>query len=133
MVNDPSRTIDWRQSGHHVLSYYPKPPPFRRAEEYRAWESLPETIAARKNSRSYTLRMREDGTFRVDDVLAGDYDLRISLAEPRDDRGFQNTIGTLMTNVSVPQIPDAPAAPPLDVGTLVVPLKTGPQRNAALR
>jgi hypothetical protein len=102
-------------------------------EEYRAWESLPETIAARKNQRSYTLVMREDGTFQVDDVLAGAYSLSIRVAEPRDAQGRQNTIGNLTTNVSVPEIPDAPAAPPLDLGTIEVPLTRAPQRSAALR
>lgn len=133
-VSDPSRVMDWKQSGHHFLHFYPKPPPFTNINDYRAWETLPETIAARKNMRSYTLIMNEDGTFRVDDVLAGKYDLQIRLTDPRNDRGYQNAIGTLMTNVSVPEIPDAPAAAPLDLGTFEVPLtKPGPQRNASLR
>lgn len=132
-LSDPSRVTDWRQSGHHSLSWYPKPPPYKTMEEYRAWESLPETIAARKNQRSYTLQMQEDGTFRVDDVLAGDYSMSVRVTEPRDAQGRQNAIGTLTTNVSVPEIPDAPAAPPLDLGTIEVPLTRAPQRNAALR
>jgi uncharacterized GH25 family protein len=132
-MSDPSRVADWRQSGHHVLSWYPKPPPYRNMEEYRAWESLPETVAARKNQRSYTLQMQEDGTFRVDDVLAGKYDLNIRASESRNAQGMQTTIGTLTTNVVVPEIPDAPAAPPLDLGTFEVPVTRPPQRNAALR
>ena len=133
-LSDPSRTIDWKQSGHHYLSYYPKPPAYRTMDEYRAWESLPETIAARKQMRHYTLRVENDGTFRVDDVLAGRYDLQIRLTEPLDNnRGYQNTIGTLTTNIAVPEIPDAPAAPPLDLGTLEVPLTRPGQRNASLR
>jgi protocatechuate 3,4-dioxygenase beta subunit len=136
-LSDPSRVVDWRQSGHHSLSWYPKPPPYRTMDEYRAWESLPETIAARKNQRSYTLIMHEDGTFRVDDVLAGSYSMSVRVTEPRNaqalQNGMQNTIGTLNTNVTVPEIPDAPAAPPLDIGTIEVPLVRTPQRNAALR
>ena len=132
-MSDPSRTIDWRQSGHHYLNFYPKPPPYRNMEEYRAWESLPETVAARKQQRSYTLQMQEDGSFRVDDVLAGKYDLYIRVTEPRNNQGFQNAIGTLTTNIAVPEIPDAPAAPPLDLGTFEVPLTRTPQRNASLR
>ncbi len=136
-MSEPSRVADWRQSGHHSLSWFPKPPPYRTAEEYRAWESLPETIAARKNQRSYTLIMQEDGTFRVDDVLAGSYSMNIRVTEPRNaqasQNGMPNTIGTLSTNVVVPEIPDAPAAPPLDIGTIEVPPARTPQRNAALR
>jgi hypothetical protein len=136
-MSDPSRVADWRQSGHHSLSWFPKPPPYRTTEEYRAWESLPETIAARKNQRSYTLIMQEDGTFRVDDVLAGSYTMNIRVTEPRSAQGLQNgmpnAIGTLTTNVVVPEIPDATAAPPLDIGTIEVPPARTPQRNAALR
>ncbi|HTD65113.1 MAG TPA: hypothetical protein VK846_01115, partial [Candidatus Limnocylindria bacterium] len=134
-VSDPSHAMDWRQSGHHTLSYYPKPPPFKGLDEYRAWENLPETIAARKNIRSYTLQVQEDGTFRVDDVVAGTYDLRVQLRDASNNApGFQNTIGTLTTNVVVPALLDAPAAPVLDLGTFVVPLNSGPQqRSAGLR
>lgn len=132
-VNDPSRSIDWRQSGHHSLNYYPKPPPFKGIEEYRAWENLPETVAARKNVRSYALQLQEDGSFRIDDVLAGSYDLQIHLTEGNDPRGSRNTIGTLSTNIVIPEIPDAPAAPPLDLGTFEIPVTGRPQRNAALR
>lgn len=133
-ISDASRKIDWRRSGHHSLGYYPKPPPFKDMTEYRVWEKLPATVSARKNARSYTLVMQDDGSFRVDDVLAGNYDLRIHLTDGNDGaRGFPNNIGTLTTNVVVPEIPDAPAAAPLDLGTLEVPLTRTPQRNAALR
>jgi hypothetical protein len=129
-LSDPSRTIDWRQSGHHSLSYFPQPPPFTNAGEYRAWANLPETIAAQRNARSYTLRLQEDGTFRIEDVLAGDYNLQIHLTEGQR---WENMIGTLTTNVTVPIITDPAAAPPLDLGTFVVPLTRAPQRDAARR
>jgi hypothetical protein len=132
-LSDPSRTLDWRQSGHHMLSSYPKQPAFKGMEEYRAWQSLPETIAAQKEARYYTMQMRDDGTFQIDDVRAGNYDLQIRLTEGNNMRGFQNSIGALMTNVVVPVLANPAAAPPLDLGTLVVPLTRPPQRDAALR
>ena len=132
-LSDPSRTIDWGQSGHHMLSSHPKPPPFKGMEEYRAWQNLPETIAAQREARYYTMQMRDDGTFQIDDVRAGNYDLQVRLTDGRNGQGFQNPIGMLMTNVVVPATPNPAAAPPLDLGTLVVPLTRSPQRDAALR
>jgi hypothetical protein len=130
-VSDTSLKIDWRQSGHHSLSSYPRAQPFRTTEEYRAWENLPATIAARRQSRSYTLPVKEDGTFRIDDVVAGDYNLMVHLTQGSDGRGMGRFIGTLTTNIIVPEISTPTSTPPLDLGTFVIPINAEAQGRAA--
>jgi len=127
-TSDPSLTINWRNSGHHSLSSHPKPPPFRTKEEYRAWERSPEAVEARKKARSYTVQMSDTGTFRIEDVVPGNYDLNIHLREPNDGRGAMGKfLGSFTTNIVVPEFVKGPNVPPIDLGTLEVKVSAGNQ------
>jgi hypothetical protein len=120
-MSDPSLTINWRNSGHHSLSSYPKPPPFKTTEEYRAWEKSPEAVEGRKNARSYTVQVTETGAFRIEDVVPGKYDLNIHLREPNNGRGGMGQfIGSFTTNIVVPEFIKGPNVPPIDLGNLEI-------------
>src|SRR5437867_7924397 len=80
---------------------------------------------ARKNHRYYALRVAEDGSFRIENVLSGTYQLSIHLTEPSGDRfGSGPPIGNLTRDVVVPEIPGGVADQPLDLGALTIQIKT---------
>ena len=79
---------------------------------------------ARKNHRYYALRIAEDGSFRIENVLPGTYQLSINLTEPGADQ-FRSgpPIGNLTRDVTVADIPGGVTDEPLDLGVLALQLK----------
>ncbi len=138
VTSDPSRQVDWRNSGHHMLNSYPKPPPMKTAEEVRAWQKLPETVEAQKNARSYVVQLDDSGAFRVEDVLPGKYDLQFHFMERGSSMGYQNSLGSFTTNVVVTaRAPDS-KTPVIDLGRIEITLraetrKAAPQAKAPVR
>ena len=133
-LSDPSQEIDWKNSGHHYFNSQPNPPPYKTAEEYRAWEKLPETIEARKKARYYAVQLDERGAFRIEDVLPGNYALHFNLMQQPNASGqYQTTLGALTTNIVVSARGDAAKTQTVDLGRLEIPLTRAPQRNATLR
>ena len=121
ILSDLSLTINWRNSGHHSLSFFPRTPPFRSTEEYRAWEKSPEAAEARKQARSYTVQMTDTGAFRIEDVVPGNYALNFHLREPNTARGGMGQfIGSFTTNIVVPEFIKGSNVPPIDLGKLEI-------------
>jgi len=89
-------------------------------DEYYATERPKEEEAAR----SYPLRFEQDGSFQIDDVPTGNYELRIHVTEPRKDgepaarRGPVKEIGSLTREVVVPEVAGGRSDKPLDLGLL---------------
>jgi uncharacterized GH25 family protein len=131
-TSDPSRTIDWLNSGWHTLNSFPKPPPLKSAEEYREWAKRPETIEAQKNARSYVVQLNAAGAFRIEDVLPGNYNLQFHLVDrPAGMNGNQQTLGSFMTNIVVAPRPAGAKMPVTDLGRIEIPLNANlPQRQA---
>jgi thiol-disulfide isomerase/thioredoxin len=75
-------------------------------------------------SRSYSIVLDRDGSFRVEDVEAGVYDLHVMVDEPpRDSTGFshsRNILGTARRVVTIPPIPGGRSDEPLDLGTILL-------------
>jgi hypothetical protein len=75
-----------------------------------------------RQARTYSLRVERDGTFRIDDVPPGTYELRIVVTKPNDGQanrfGRQEELGSLIREVIVP-----PGQEPLDLGAMVVPIQ----------
>jgi len=63
--------------------------------------------------------------------VAGDYNLMVHLTQGSDGRGMGRFIGTLTTNIIVPEISTPTSAPPLDLGTFVIPINAEAQGRAA--
>lgn len=129
-TSDPERVVDWKQGLHH-LSNWPRPPRFRTQEEFIAWRKSPEVLEAHKNHRTFAMQVAEDGSFRIEDVPPGDYTLQVNLTEPNSD-GFSmgRSIGSLVYDVTVEEIPGGQTDEPLDLGTLTVPVKQEPNGTA---
>ena len=69
-LSDPNRKVGWN-SGHHSFgTKFPRPPRrLKTAEEAQEWNNSHEVKEARKNNRYYGLRIAEDGSFRLENVL----------------------------------------------------------------
>jgi hypothetical protein len=131
----PGRQVtDWSVNMNSFTLKQPEPPyPSGMLIEERPpwleiWHKTPEGHAHMLAGRSYTLRVDDDGTFRLDDIMPGTYELRFYLSEGRPDGrdGTGEAIGNLQRDVIVPDAPGGPADAPLDVGTLELNGPTAP-------
>jgi hypothetical protein len=121
--DDLTRIINWRSQGFSMNSVIPKPnSSYRTAEEYRAWNNSPEVRAATEKQRHYAVTFADDGTFRVDDVPAGKYEVNFYFNEPRN--GNQNGSGSQIGNVrhefEISEMSGGRSDEPFDLGTLVL-------------
>lgn len=109
----------------------------QQQEWYRQWRTTPEyqawsdAIWHDLNRRQYAFRINPDGTFRIEDVIAGKYDLTVYLERYDPDQSPpQEDLGGYRGSVEVPEIPGGRSDEPLDLGDLVLrmnepPLKVG--------
>jgi RNA polymerase sigma factor (sigma-70 family) len=88
-------------------------------------ESLARALAGKKPSRireGSTVKLEADGTFRIEDVEAGTYDLIFIVNRPpRDPSGMtigNEAIATARREVIVPPMPGGRSDEPLDIGTI---------------
>lgn len=94
------------------------------------WRKRPEVVAYEKelaNRKYYPIVVRPDGTFRVDDVVAGDYVLYIEPYIPRGPNGWVNTHGVASASLefTVPKMPAGRSDEPLDIGAVLLKPKKG--------
>ncbi|GAI74974.1 unnamed protein product, partial [marine sediment metagenome] len=131
--------LPWNYSSHQFSTLLPKMPKLpqealemstqQRREWLKEYNNTPERKAflslwkeARKNSKSYHFEIEPDGSFRVEDVISGTYEMRVELREPKGllDRS-QNYFGALYNyKFTVPQMPGDRSDEPLDTGDVVV-------------
>lgn len=128
--SDPTRKMDWA-SGHHTLgTRFPQPPAeLRTPESMRAWQKSPEFKEAFSNQHYYAPTWSEDGSFRIDDVLPGRYQLTLMFMEPGDNFP-QTSIGSISRDVEVPEIPGGQTDEPLDLGELKLTLRSQQEISA---
>ncbi|MHC4529894.1 MAG: redoxin domain-containing protein, partial [Planctomycetota bacterium] len=135
---------DYKQSinsayGRHTLSL--KQPEASTPEDFnemtedqrRSWRKNWEQSAEGKefktslweNRRTYGVHIEHDGTFRVEDGLPGTYNLRVIVYErPSDKPGrMGELIAYLDHQLHVPDVNEANAHAPLDVGVLQIDIK----------
>lgn len=131
------RAVDWRND-HQALALKPPehaaaPPP--STEDFATYEAYWAAYEASRGSdarlkqaryeRTYQLEVEADGSFRIEDVTPGDYELRIRLSKPGADQPQppfarpEAEIGSLTREVAVPA-----GDTPLDLGTIEVPVKS---------
>jgi len=92
----------------------------RVARQLRAYYSSPAGRGYWFSKRRFVLRFSPDGSFRVDDVPGGKYQLTMDLREPdlKLDRRHSPPIDLHRQEINVPDSPDGRAAAPLDLGVI---------------
>jgi len=145
-ADKPEIAVDWLNDDH-VLSLKlpgvaatPRPnredyatfEAFRQANEasFRSAAQLKSASAAR----TYQLMFETDGSFRVEDVPSGTYELRIRVTKPAEGQRAstlprpEDELGSLIREVVVPE-----GKEPFDLGTIVVTMKSdGGVKKSAL-
>ncbi len=107
----------------------------RRQQEWlKQWHQTPEAEEYLKavwhnpNQRHYTFCIRDDGTFRIEDVIPGKYKFTVWLEERNNHEG-PGEFGGYSGTIEVPPTDEAYSDEPLDLGDLVLrlskPLHTG--------
>ncbi len=67
---------------------------------------------------SYPVFVKEDGSFRAEDVAGGEYMLGIAMYGERDASGSRPLLASARTIVTVPEIPGGRSSDPLDISRL---------------
>ena len=126
--SDPNREISWNSGFHNLGTRQPRPPgPFRTVEEAEAWNNSAEAKEARARHRYYAVLFEANGSFRIEDVPPGAYDLHLQFYEsgPNGRPGIGTPLGTIQEQVEVPEMPNGLVDEPLDLGKLDLPLRGG--------
>ena len=95
-------------------------------------------MAGLRSARTYVLIFKPDGTFRIDDVPAGTYLLRLGLTDPVDDSRFSPGLerayyAHLETEIVIPEAQDANDQTPFDLGTFELKPVVQPSLQSASR
>jgi thiol-disulfide isomerase/thioredoxin len=118
--SDPARVIDWNSGMNNFATRMPKPAaPFKTPAEVEAWNNSPEIRQARANQHYYGIQFHADGSFRIEDVPPGQYDMRLQFNDPGP-RSFMMgaLIGSVHREVEVPEMPNGLVDEPLDLGNV---------------
>ena len=123
--------VDWSQSSNWLTRKQPEvePPAGLDVEEkqkwYEAWRQSPAGKAFRRAQRWYAVKLEPDGSFRIEDVEAGAYDLLIMVNKrPHDPHKVGlggDLLGSARRDVTLPEMPDGRSDQPLDLG--IIPLE----------
>jgi hypothetical protein len=116
-------SIDWTVGD---FRFRLQPPPIteppnmtreQRAAWYKTWATTEEGkahLAWQENPRFHGFRVARDGSFRIDDVTPGTYDLTLQFF----DGASRRAIATAERTALVPPIPGGRSDEPLDLGTI---------------
>lgn len=126
-ITNPYVLIDWPGVEVYAHSVLPRwPSSLKTREEIESWRRQPEVEQAFDSVRNYPIRIAPDGSFRMDEVLPGQYQLQLRILDPRDSSAFAYSkhIADVSKSFEVPK-PAKPAdeSQPLDIGTVEVTLK----------
>ena len=139
VLSHPLTNYNWKANLVALVQDKPELVPPRMSQFHgslaysRAWQAYDASIA------KYYLVLQPDGTFRVDDVLPGQYTLAFSATAPPADPLAEfawthpgRELGGITNTVVVPPMPTERVDDPLDLGAILVPMVDTPAvRNTA--
>lgn len=123
-------SIDWQSVPVHLrLKLADDPGPYPRRYDFSSNEAFITAMdkwdQARRAQRSYGTFCDSDGSFRLQDIPAGTYELEIKLLDskldsvsPRQPYDPAPEIGSILREVIVPEISEEQTGEPVDLGTL---------------
>ena len=137
-LKGPEQPIDWRREVQRLDAKLPGPPApdrkaFASAADYQAavrqWQESEQDFLATEagrqaemNQRRYILEFDTEGSFKIDDVVPGTYELKIQVTDPSlpvpqipDPR---RAIGALTKVIGIPEIPAGADGSAFDLGEL---------------
>jgi beta-lactamase regulating signal transducer with metallopeptidase domain/peroxiredoxin len=99
---------------------------WRKTDQYRQYS---DAYWHDPNWRHYTFRINDDGSFRIEDVIAGKYDFTVWIEERLGGGGPPEEIAGYYGTIEVPEMPGGRSDEPLDLGELELsmhePLRVG--------
>jgi peroxiredoxin len=90
-------------------------PEDQQREWWKKYTETPEYKAQMKNTRHYSFQVADDGTFRVDDVVPGKYQLYLNASDTKGQFGEAVAMGS--GELTMPEIPGGRSDDPLDAGS----------------
>ncbi len=100
----------------------------QQTQWHKEWSETPESKTLwdawrrNPNCRSYAFGVHEDGSFRIEDVIPGQYRLMVLLRELSPPRPSVKSIGPYFAIVEVPQMAEVYTSKPLDLGAVTLTL-----------
>ena len=135
-VNGLAREIDWQRDVQNLSSKSSRPPAPKR-EDFTSesafktaqteWSSQEREFWLSETGRDFQLSSHQyvplfdtNGSFRIDDVLPGTYQLSIHISDPTvADSSFSGkSLGSIEQELTVPEASDGSEQPPIDLGVL---------------
>jgi thiol-disulfide isomerase/thioredoxin len=118
-VKNPYVEIEW-QKGHYRAHtvHPPRPANVGTPEEFKAWRQREDVERAFDSIRSHPIFFSEDGSFRIEEMLPGQYQFWIWIHDPRDPDAFARSLYIARFNDTF-EIPDTDqrfTREPLDIG-----------------
>lgn len=99
---------------------------WRKSDEFRQYR---DAYWHDPNWRQYTFGINDDGSFQIEDVIAGKYDFTVWIEERITGAGRPDEIGSYYDTIEVPEMPGGRSDEPLDLGELELavhePLRVG--------
>jgi len=132
-TNPENVAVDWLHDIHLLVLKQPSLPTVNYEDfasktaynEARSYDS-PERLQQIREARSYPLVCTRDGSFQIDDVPPGTYELRIKVTKPEAPDRYQSDILALFTTKTRSLVRDVivpKGNTPFDLGAIVVPMR----------
>lgn len=124
VASDPAVKVEWT-SGHSSMSSKFPAPALTSPAGANQWFQSEAGRAWSRSFRQFTPVFAADGSFRIDDVPAGDYQAHFNFVDPESQKtGTFLNLGWANRDVTVPEIPGGRSDEPLDLGTIQVAIQS---------
>jgi len=119
MPEYPESIVDMNQA--QIQAYFQQ---WKKSEQGKAFQRAQKEL--QKDRRHYNFRIEPDGSFRVEDIPGGNYNMNIRLRKRAGGpyySGRDEIIGTLKYDFKVPDVGDGEPNEPFDIGVLELKIK----------